>query len=101
MFAAGELYVVFVRAYKDAKIRAGRDLTDYDLCGVLLKVIEYMEKNAAPQELQDLFIGQLMKQYNAAHGPELKRILKENAAKKEPASNDDVTLTNENNENDS
>ena len=71
--------MVFVRKCKDKKNRQDASLSDKDLCGVIVEVINFMKDNNAPALLQQNYLKQLMTLYEVDTHGALMRKLKEKA----------------------
>ena len=69
--------MVFVRKCKDRKNRQDESLSDSDLCGVTLEVLQFMKDKKAPRMLQQTYLQELMKVYEVNTVSELLKRLKE------------------------
>ena len=69
--------MVFVRKCKDRKNRQDESLSDSDLCGVTLEVLQFMKEKKAPSMLQQTYLQELMKLYEVNTVSELVKRLKD------------------------
>ena len=92
----------FLKKYKDAQVRAGARLNDAEYCKVLLDVINFLQAptNNPPEELVDLFVGELLKQYDVDTQDELMlKLQRLQAQAQSEQSQSNQTNSNNNNDN--
>ena len=82
--AVGELYIIFLRNYRDKQVRTNEALSDGDLCQVFLDTLDYMQNNHAPAQLKDVFRKELVKAYKVNTFAELQATLTQNAQAQQP-----------------